>query len=604
VHISGRTWIVGALTFALISTNVAIAQAPRSIASSRSRPSHSTTAPVTARFEDVTRSAGIDFHLTCGTLQKLYIMDAMCGGAAFFDFDNDGWADILLVNGSTLEDLRAGVCHPPKLYRNNRDGSFTDVTRGSGLDRFCGWGMGVAIGDYDNDGFEDVYITSLRGARLYHNDHNGKFTDVTDKSGVDDGGSWGTSAAFADYDGDGKLDLYVANYVDLDLDHLPAFGSGPNCSYRGIPVSCGPRGLQGGRDRLYHNNGDGTFTDVTERLGIDRDSGYGLGVVWTDFNRDGCPDLYVANDSSPSLLYQSDCKGGFEEIGVRAGVAFSTDGRPEAGMGTDSGDYDNDGWPDLVKTNFSDDANNLYHNDHDGTFTDVAGPSGFGPVSLPYLAFGVKFFDYDNDGWKDIAVINGHVNPQVDAHAFGVTYAERSFLFHNQSNGRFQEVGLKAGAGFSERRVGRAVAVADFDNDGRLDLLVTNLDGSPVLLRNASQAGNALRIKLVGTRSNRDAFGARVEVRAGGISQVDEARANSGYLSASDPRLHFGLGAARVVDEITIHWPGGSTDTLGNEAANQDLVIQEGRGITRWSALRATQLSHSKANPTRKIPNQ
>src|SRR3989475_8111889 len=393
----------------------------------------------TAQFVDVTRAGGIDFHLTCGSLDKRYIMETMCGGIAVFDYDNDGWMDIFLVNGSTLDDLRAGKCHPSKLYRNNHDGTFTDVTTKSGLTH-CGWGFGAAVGDYDNDGWEDLYITYLDSAVLYHNNRDGTFVDVTAKAAVGNPGRWGTSAAFGDYDNDGYLDLYVANYVDLDLNHLPELGQGPFCTYRGIPVSCGPRGLKGGRDRLYHNNGDSTFTDVTEKLNIDPGSYYGLGVLWLDYDLDGCLDLYVANDSSPSLLYHNNCKGSFTEVGAEAGVAYSADGREQAGMGVDSADYDNDGWPDIVKTNFSDDANNLYHNDHNGEFTDRAGPAEIGPVSIRFLGFGAKFFDFDNDGWKDIFIANGHVNPQVDKHTFGVTYAEQLLLFHNLKRGKFEEI--------------------------------------------------------------------------------------------------------------------------------------------------------------------
>ena len=336
---------------------------------------------------------------------------------------------------------------------------------------------------------------------LYHNNHDGSFSDVTGKAGVGNAGRWGTSAAFGDYDNDGNLDLYVAGYVDLDLNHLPEFGQGPFCTYRGIAVSCGPRGLKGGRDRLYHNNGDGTFTDVTEKLNLDPDRYYGLGVLWLDYDQDGCLDLYVANDSSPSLLYHNDCKGGFTEVGAESGVAYSSDGREQAGMGIDSADYDHDGWPDIAKANFSDDTNNLYHNDRDGQFTDRAGSAGFGPVSIPFLGFGVKFFDFDNDGWPDIFVANGHVNPQVDQHSFGVTYAERPLLFHNLRDGKFAEIGLAAGPPLSRRYVARGTATADFLNRGNEDLLVTVLDGSPVLLRNQSaQKGHWLRIKTVGEK--------------------------------------------------------------------------------------------------------
>jgi enediyne biosynthesis protein E4 len=532
-------------------------------------------------FADITAAAGIDFHLTCGSPEKRYIMESMCGGIAVFDYDNDGWMDIFLVNGSSLEDLKSGKCHSSKLYRNNHDGTFTDVTLKAGLTH-CGWGFGVAVGDYDNDGWEDLYITYLDGAVLYHNNGNGTFSDVTAKAGVGNAGRWGTSAAFGDYDNDGFLDLYVANYVDLDLNHLPEFGQGPFCQYRGIPVSCGPRGLKGGRDRLYHNNGDGTFTDVTEKLNIDPNSYYGLGVLWLDYDLDGCLDLLVADDSTPSMLYHGDCKGGFEEVGVPAGVAYSTDGREQAGMGIDSADYDNDGWPDIVKTNFSDDTSNLFHNDHNGEFTDLAGPANLAAISSPFLGFGVKFLDVDNDGWKDIFVANGHVNPQVDGHSFGVTYAERPFLFHNLKIGKFEEIGLRSGTALARRYVARGAAAGDFFNDGREDLLVSVLDGSPLLLRNRSHAnGHWLRLKTIGAVSNRDGFGSRVQVRAGGLTQTAEVRANSGFESASDPRLHFGLGSAAAVDSIIIHWPSGKVDTLGPVKADQELVIREGQGLLK-----------------------
>ena len=552
-------------------------------------------APSGVQFVDVTLVAGIDFHLTCGGSEKRYILESMCGGVAFLDYDNDGWLDILLVNGSTLEDMRRGTSPTSKLYHNNRDGTFTDVTAKAGLNHRA-WGMGVCVGDYDNDGWEDIYITYVGGGVLYHNNGDGTFRDVTAAAGVGNTGRWGTSCAFGDYDNDGHLDLYVANYVDLDLNHLPEFGSSVFCQYRGIPVSCGPRGLPGGRDRLYHNKGDGTFEDVSERLGIDPNAYYGLGVVWGDYDNDGWLDLYVANDSSPSLLYHNNGDGTFTEVGVPAGVAFSADGREQAGMGVDFGDYDNDGWLDLVKTNFSDDTNNLYHNNGNGTFDDLGGASGFAPISVPFLGFGVRFFDYDNDGWKDIFVANGHVNPQVDAHQFGVTYAQRNFLFHNLRNGRFEEVGLRSGAVMRVPKVSRGLATGDFDNDGRLDVLVSHLDAAPSLLRN--EGGNRahwIRIKTVGSKSNRDGFGARVQVVAAGLTQIDEVRANSSYLSASDPRLHFGLGRATRVDLILIRWPSGQMDKIQNEQADQDLVIKEGQGVV------ARRSWDRKPTPSRKI---
>ena len=548
----------------------------------RSTASHTPNpASVAPKFVDVAAKSGLDFHLTCGGPEKRYIMEAMCGGVAVFDYDNDGWMDILFVNGSTLEDLRTGKCHFSRLFRNNHDGTFSDVSAKAGLSH-CSWGFGVAVGDYDNDGWEDVYITYLDGGILYHNNGDGTFTDVTVKSGVGNPGRWGTSAAFGDYDNDGHLDLYIANYVDLDLDHLPDLGSSPFCQYRGIPVSCGPRGLKGARDRLYHNNGDGTFIDVSEKLHIDPDSYYGLGVLWLDYDKDGCLDLYVADDSSPSMLYHNDCKGGFNEVGMAAGVAYSSDGREEAGMGADSADYRHDGWPAIIKTNFSDDANNLYHNDGNGEFTDLAGPAGIGPVSIPFLGFGAKFFDYDNDGWEDLFIANGHVNPQVDGHAFGVTYAERPLLFHNLRDGRFEEVGHKSGPALNKARVARGAAVGDFLNNGHMDVLVTVLDGSPALLRNITPTpGHWLRIKTIGSRSNRNGLGARIELNTGNLVQIQEVRANSSFESASDPRLHFGLGSATHVDSIAIYWPSGRTDIIRGEAADQEILVEEGKGVIR-----------------------
>ena len=592
---------VGGLTAALVVlAGLALAASPQSSHTSNQRsqaPQKSTAAKSITKtrplFADVTQSAGINFHLLCGSREKLYIVETQCGGAAAFDYDNDGWMDILLIDGSTIDDYKAGKCHPPRLYHNNHDGTFTDVSSKSGLN-FCGWSYGVAIGDYDNDGWEDVYITGYHGSALYHNNHDGTFTDVTAKAGVANPTEWATSAAFGDYDNDGNLDLIVADYVDVDMNNLPPFGEGPFCQYRGIPVNCGPRGLKGARDRLFHNNGDGTFTDVTEKLNIDPDRYYGLGVLWLDYDKDGCLDLYIADDSSPSLLYHNNCHGGFTEVGAEAGVAYSSDGREQAGMGIDSADYDRDGWPDIVKTNFSDDTKNLYHNDHNGEFTDMAGPAGIAALGYPYLGFGVKFFDYDNDGWPDIFMANGHVDAQVEGQSFGVDYAERPFLFHNlgylsktdpSKLGKFEEIGEKSGPALAKKYIGRAALTADFWNRGRQDLLVTTMDGSPVLLRNeVPSPGHWLRIKTIGHKSNRDGFGARVEITSadpnGGkenFTQYAEVRAGSSFESSSDPRLHFGLGSATTVDSITVRWPSGQVDHLGPVAADQEIRIEEGQ---------------------------
>jgi hypothetical protein len=531
-------------------------------AKSRSRPARpQSSSPI--QFQDVTANAGIQFHLTCGTRQKLYIMDAMCGGIAFLDYDQDGWPDIFLLNGSTREQLKAGTSPPSKLYHNERNGTFRDVTAQVGITH-RGWGMGVAVADYNKDGFPDLYLTYLDHAILYRNEAGQRFVDVTQNAGVGNAQRWGTSAAWGDYDSDGNLDLYVANYVDIDLNNLPAFGSSPFCQYRGIKVSCGPRGLKGSRDRLYHSRGDGTFEDVSEKLNIDPEAFYGLGVMWLDYNDDGCEDVYVADDSSPSLLYRGDCKGGLEEVGVVAGVAYSADGMEQAGMGIDAADFDGDGDFDIAKINFSDDMNNLYRNDGNGEFTDVTGPSRFGPVSTPLLGFGVRFADFDNDGWPDIMVANGHVNPQVDGKKFGVSYAEKNLLFHNRGDGTFDEIGETAGSAMRVKRVGRGLAVADFDKDGKLDVLLSNLDGSPVLLRNTSPIKN-------NWIAVRGAIGARVEVRAGNSVRVQEIRTNASYLSSSEPVAHFGLGSISKVDSVTVKAHGTSDKVVMNPALNQVL---------------------------------
>jgi hypothetical protein len=577
-----RAWAAIILTFGALTAG---SYGQGRSARSSPAPAHRTRASAVSvakndspiRFEDITAKAGIHFHLTCGTSQKLYIMDSMCGGVAFLDYDRDGYADIFLVSGATLEQLRTGTAPMSRMYHNNRNGTFSDVTQAMGL-RHRGWGMGVAVGDYDNDGYDDIYITYLDHAVLYRNDGGKRFIDVTEKAGVGNRGNWGTSAAFADYDNDGFLDLYVANYVDVDLTRLPEFGSGPFCQYRGIKVSCGPRGLKGGRDRLFHNRGDGTFEDVTEKLHVDEQSSYGLGVLWLDYNHDGCPDVYVADDSSPSMLYRNNCHGGFQDVGLEAGVAYSADGQEQAGMGIDAADYLHEDRQSIAKINFSDDTNNLYHNEGNGEFVDVGGPSGFGPISTPYLGFGVKFFDADNDGWPDVLVVNGHVNPQVDGHKFGVSYREKNLLFRNLGNGKFAEMAQQASPSFRTPSVGRGVAVADIDHDGKLDVLISNLDGEVLLLRNVSPQKHWLEVRLEGTHSNKDAIGARVELVAGGVKQTTEVRANSGYLSASDTAAHFGLGENQKVD-LLIRWPSGLEESFEGVNADQVLLLKEGTKV-------------------------
>jgi hypothetical protein len=553
-------------------------------------------APINDRFIEVAKKSGIEFTLTSGGLEKRFIIEAKGGGGiAWIDYDNDGFPDLFLVNGSTFEHWRHGDSPPSRLYRNNGDGTFTDVSATSGLTR-TGWGMGVCAGDYDNDGNDDLYVTYYGGNTLYRNRGDGTFEDVTEKAGVR-GHGWGMGCAFGDVDNDGSLDLYVANYVDVDIEKLGEPGSAPNCTYRDVATFCGPRGLPGGRDILFRNRGDGTFEDVTEKAGIDRNAYYGLGVVMGDYDRDGHLDIYVANDSTPSALYRSNGDGTFADVGVEAGVAYSGEGQEQAGMGTDFGDYDNDGWLDLVKGNFSDDANNLYHNNGDGSFTDVPYPAGLGDLSWLLTTFGAKFLDFDNDGWKDIMFANGQTFPQMDRYKTGITYAERNLLFHNRQDGKFEEMGSSAGPGFAVQEVSRGLATADYDNDGDLEMMVSNMNDSPSLLRHERKNLNhSILIKTVGTRSNRDGIGTRITLVSPGLTQVDEVRSGGSYLSSSDRRVHFGLGAATEIEKLELRWPSGTTDVIRKPPADCILVIEEGKGLVRSRPFqKATEPQHAES---------
>jgi hypothetical protein len=545
-------------------------------------------------FIDVAAQSGIHFTLTSGGSEKRYIIEAKGGGGvAWIDYNHDGYPDLFFVNGSTFEQWRKGTSPPSRLYRNNGDGTFTDVSGQSGLTH-TGWGMGVCVGDYDNDGYDDLYVTYYGGNVLYHNNGDGTFTDVTGKAGVS-GRGWGMGCAFGDYDNDGRLDLYVANYLDVDINHLGEPGSAPNCTYRGIATFCGPRGLPGGRDVLFHNNGGGIFADVTEKAGIDRQSYYGLGVVWGDYDKDGWDDIYVANDSTPGSLYHNNHDGTFTDVGVAAGVAYSGEGQEQAGMGTDFGDYDNDGWPDLVKGNFSDDSKNLYHNNRDGTFTDVSFLAGLGDAGWLFTTFGAKFLDYDNDGWPDIVLVNGQVFPQIDRYQTGITYAERNLLFHNRGSrgtGKFDEVGNRSGPGFAIRKVSRGLAAADYDNDGDLEIVVTNMNDSPELLRHLHKnPHHSILVETIGTRTNRDGIGAKITMAAGGRVQSGEVRSGGSYLSSSDLRLHFGVGGSSVIDRIEIRWPSGIIDTAVNVPTDRILVFKEGEGLVAKQTLRSQAVS-------------
>jgi hypothetical protein len=546
---------------------------------------HSTPAappltPPRVNFVDIADRAGLTAKTEDGgDKTKRYIIETTGSGGAFFDFDNDGWPDIFLVNGSRLEGFPKGQEPTSHLYRNRHDGTFADVTQSAGVG-LTGWGQGVCAGDYDNDGFVDLFVTFWGHDVLLHNDGDGTFADVTRKAGLwHDDVRWSTGCSFLDYDRDGRLDLFIAHYVDLDLPHTPEPGSGAACLWKGMPVMCGPRGLKGTHSQLYHNNGDGTFTDVSQASGIAKtDAYYCFTALTGDFDNDGWPDIYVACDSTPSLLFHNNHDGTFTETAVEAGVAFNDGGREQAGMGADAVDYDGDGWLDIVKTNFSDDTATLYRNNQDGTFSDVTSAAGLSKNSQ-FLGWGTLFLDIDNDGWPDLFMANGHVYPEVDSKGLNNTFRERKLLYWNEHNGRFRDISLDSGAGITTPFNSHGVAAADFDNDGAVEILVNNSHDRPSLLKNLGERGNWILLKLEGTKSNRDAIGAKVTVRVGDHQQTQEVRSGGGYISQSDFRLHFGLGKATKADAVEIRWPSGLVQRLENLAGNQVVKVREGVGL-------------------------
>jgi enediyne biosynthesis protein E4 len=533
--------------------------------------------PFNAHFVDVAAAAGLRASTIYGGIEsKKYILESTGCGCAFLDFDNDGWMDIFLLCGLRLEGAPEGATN--HLYKNNRDGTFTDVTDKAGL-RAIGWASGVCVGDYNNDGFDDIFCTYFGQNILYRNNGDGTFSNVTKSAGLlSDQLRWGSGCSFLDYNRDGYLDLFISNYVRFSIEDTPAPGENSNCNWKGIPVECGPRGLPTGHHQLYKNNGDGTFTDVSQEAGVSKATHtYGMTVATADLDEDGWPDIYVACDSTPSLLFMNNHDGTFREEGVVRGVALSDDGEEQAGMGIGVGDYDLDGHLDLFKTHFAEDANALYHNDGKGNFSDVTQQSRVG-VETRYVCWGAGIVDLDNDGNPDIFMVTGNVYPEVERKLPQYQNKTPRAVFRNLDNGSFEELIEAAGPGVAEVHSSRGCAFGDFDNDGDIDILIVNLNEPPSLLRNDLRGKqNWVKIRLEGVKSNRSAIGARVLVRYGGKTQAQGVLSQSSYYSCNDPRLHFGLGSHTAID-IEVHWPNGFVESLEHLPVNQLITLKEGIG--------------------------
>ena len=557
-------------------------------------PSAVTGSPLGFSFVDVARQSGLHMKTIYGEEHRnRYLLETTGCGVAFYDFDHDDWIDLFLVNGTRLAGIDKGSEPISRLFKNNRDGTFTDITARSGMVR-SGWGQGCCVGDYDNDGLDDLFVSYYGQNILYRNHGDGTFTDVTERAGLRQSHTrWNSGCAFLDYDKDGNLDLFVANYIDFDVKTAP-LPEVAGCAYKGIQVACGPPGLEGGKNILYHNNGNGTFTDLSEKAGMWNTIGtYALSVTVADLDNDGWPDMYVANDSTAATLYQNQKDGTFKDVAIESGVAYSPDGKPQAGMGVAVGDFNRDGLLDIVKTNFAGDTNSLYLNLGDGAFEDRTYLSGIG-INTRFLGWGVGFVDVDNDGWLDIFISNGHVYPEVDGSRLDTPYAEHKNLYRNLRNGQLEEVTGLAGTGITDATPARGCAFGDYNNDGTMDVVVNCVNASPQLLRcDASIARNWIKIRCVGKRSNRTGVGARVTVtahteaqEASGMGkqplrQIDEVRSGGSYYSQNDLRLHFGLDKAVKADLVEIVWPSGQKDALKDLAANNLYVIEEGGKVLK-----------------------
>ncbi len=573
-----RRWLLcclGCILFFFATGTVAYTQEPYPA---------TTAHPAPAWFVDEAGPAGLNvLNVNGGVKSKKYIIEATGSGVGILDYDKDGWPDIFLVNGQTMKsgkdaaDTSATTNH---LFHNNHDGTFTDVTAKAGLVS-TGWGQGVCVGDYDNDGFDDLFVTAYGKNRLFHNNGNGSFTETAESAGVaGSGNEWGTGCSFVDYDRDGQLDIVVANYVHFTLAHTPVPGQAAGCTWKGVAVMCGPRGLDSSPNTLFHNLGGGKFEDVSKASGIEKTTGhYCFSVTTLDYDRDGWPDIYVACDSTPAILYHNNHDGTFKDVGAEAGVAFNEDGREQAGMGSTSADFNGDGNLDLFKTNFSDDTSTLYQNNGDGTFSDVTFAAGLG-INTDALGWGTMFSDVDNDGWPDLLLVNGHVYPEVDSAKLGATYREPRFLYQNLGNGKFKDVSKSSGPGLQEPHSGRGLAIADLWNDGRQEAVINNLSDRPMLLANlAANKNHWLELRLVGSKSNRDAIGARVTVRGAKRNWVDEVRSGSSYNSSNDMRVHFGLGSETLVKEVEVRWPNGASELFDAPSkVDTMLTLTEGKG--------------------------